>query len=697
MITDAQQKVQAGHLQRKAYLYVRQSSMRQVLENTESTRRQYGLRQRAVALGWAADQVIVIDSDLGKSGASAVDREGFQRLVTEVGMGHAGLVMGLEVSRLARNCTDWHRLLEICALSDTLILDEDGLYDPAQFNDRLLLGLKGTMSEAELHLLRARLRGGVISKARRGELQCALPIGLIYDPAGRVVLDPDQQVQQAVGHFFRTFQRTGSAMATVKALRQQGLRFPRRVRSGVHKDEVFWSELTHPRALWLLHNPRYAGAFFFGRTRHRKRADGRTISQRLSRDEWISLIPRAHPGYISWDQFEEHQRRLLDNARAYGPARRHGPPREGPALLQGLVVCGQCGSRMTVRYHQRKGRLHPDYVCQSQGIREGRPICQTIPGAAIDKGIGELLVEAVSPLTLEVALTVQKELETRVEDVDRLRRKQVERARYEVELARRRYMQVDPDNRLVADELEREWNEKLRGLTDAQEEYERQKQADAIAFDEAQRKKILALATDFPRLWNDPNTPQRERKRMVRLLLEDVTLLKDDKVTLHVRFKGGTTKTLIQPIPLSAWQLRQTSREVVSEVDRLLDLHTRAEIVAILNAKGMRSGEGLLFQRLTVARIERDYGLKSRYARLRERGMLSLSEVARRLDVCPQTVNRWRRYGLLLAHAYNDRGECLYEPPGEDAPVRYRRKGVYAKRHLREFVLNRRDEVQYGT
>jgi DNA invertase Pin-like site-specific DNA recombinase len=318
MMSDGPQKVTPRHLRRHAYLYVRQSTLRQVFENTESTARQYALRQRAVALGWPQDQVIVIDTDQGQSGASAAGREGFQRLVAEVGLGRAGLVMGLEVSRLARNSTDWHRLLEICALSDTLILDEDGLYDPAHFNDRLLLGLKGTMSEAELHVLRARLRGGILNKARRGELETPLPIGLVYGADGRVALDPDQQIQGTVRLFFETFRRVGSAIATVKTFRHQRLMFPRHARSGPRGGEVLWDVLEHARALEVLHNPRYAGAFFFGRTRQRRSPEGASRFELLPRDEWIALVPEAHPGYITWAEYEDNQRRLRENAQAHG-------------------------------------------------------------------------------------------------------------------------------------------------------------------------------------------------------------------------------------------------------------------------------------------------------------------------------------------------------------------------------------------
>jgi DNA invertase Pin-like site-specific DNA recombinase len=314
------QKVSAEHLARTAYLYVRQSTLRQVQTNTESTERQYALRQRAVQLGWSSDQIVVIDTDQGQSGASSTDREGFQRLVADVGLGKAGIVLGLEVSRLARNNADWHRLLEICALSRTLICDEDGLYDPADFNDRLLLGLKGTMSEAELHFIRARLQGGILSKARRGELPMPLPVGLVEDPAGKVVLDPDAGVQRAIRHLFDTFARAGSARAVVQAFNRDGLLFPARVRIGERKGEIVWAPLTHWRVLRTLHNPRYAGAFAYGQRRTRKTADGKTTTRAVPREEW-TLIPDSHPGYLTFEQYEQRDRARHRSDRRPGPRR----------------------------------------------------------------------------------------------------------------------------------------------------------------------------------------------------------------------------------------------------------------------------------------------------------------------------------------------------------------------------------------
>ena len=693
------EKIKLQHLRRNAYLYVRQSTLRQVMENTESTERQYALRQRAVQLGWSQEQIIVIDNDLGQSGASAADRAGFQRLVAEVGLGRAGIVMGLEVSRLARNSADWHRLLEMCALTETLILDEDGLYDPAHFNDRLLLGLKGTMSEAELHVLKARLQGGILNKARRGELITPLPIGFRYGPEGQVLLDPDREVQKSVRMFFETFRRTGSAIATVKTFREQGLTFPHRIRGGANKGEILWKPLLHSRALWLLHNPRYAGVFFYGRSQQRRHPDGGLRHHKLQRQEWAAFLPGAHAGYISWEQFEENQKRLLENSQAYSTERRKSPPREGPALLQGIVLCGRCGHRMTVRYHHIRGRLVPDYVCQLEGIARAEPICLRVPGAGVERAIGTLLIETVTPLTLEVSLAVQEELFRRRDEAEELRQKHVERLRYEADLAKRRYMQVDPDNRLVADELEGQWNEKLKAHKEALESLKEHRDVQTRILDAAERARVLALAKDFPRLWNDPRIPNRERKRMVRLLLEDVTLNKGSEITAQIRFKGGTTQTLYCPLPPPIAELRKSPAQLVAEVDRLLDDYTHGQIAAILTHKGKRTVDGTPLSRLNIRYIQQAYGLVPRYERLRNRGMLTLSELAEQLGVACGTVKNWNQAGFLRSHLYNDRNDCLFEPMGDEAPVKGKHKGLMIS--LRQMRLSRKispekhKEVQY--
>ncbi len=659
----AAEKVTAGHLRRDAYLYVRQSTLRQVMENTTSTDRQYGLRQRAVALGWALDQITVIDEDLGRSGASAVGRDGFQRLVADVGMGKAGIVIGLEVSRLARNNADWHRLLEICALTETLILDEDGLYDPCDFNDRLLLGLKGQMSEAELHLLKARLRGGQLTKARRGELTMPLPVGLVYDPAGRVVLDPDQGVRDAVACLFATFARTGSARATVKAFAAEGLTFPSRVQAGPNKGTLGWLPLRHHRVLQVLHNPRYAGAFAYGRRRQRRQPDGRTRHSLQPREAWTALIPGAHPGYLTWAQYEDNLARLAECAQARGEDRRASPPREGPALLQGLVICGQCGKRMTVRYHTRRGKAVPEYLCQRAGIEDARPSCARIGGGEVDAAVGELLLATITPLALDTALAVQAELENRAAEADGLRRQRVERARHAADAARRRYLAVDPDNRLVAANLEADWNDALRTLTTAQEDYERQA-ARAAPLDTAGKARISALASDFPALWSDPRTPQRERKRMTRLLIADVTLTRaDHRITAQVRFKAGQTTSIKVDAGLPAYEARRTPRNIIAEIDRLLDDHTEAGVAEQLNHRGLTSGTGQPFHSGIVHHIRVKHQLATREERLRKRGLVPLDEAAAALGVCTTTLKAWHHEGRLAAQRVNQKGEHYYQIP----------------------------------
>jgi len=670
----ANQKVSASHLKRQAYCYVRQSTLKQVFENTESTKRQYALRERAIALGWPVVQIVTVDSDLGQTATSVADRQGFQKLMTEVSLGRVGLVMGLEVSRLARNNADWARLLEICGITDTLILDEDGIYNPTDFNDRLLLNMKGTFSEVELHVLRSRLRGGILSKARRGELKTRLPTGFVYDHNDKIIIDPDKQVQQSIRLFFDIFQRTGAAFATVKAFAADDMKFPCRMHLGPDKDKVKWQRLTSGRALSILKNPRFAGAYYYGRQRSQINVDGSTTYFQVPRDQWLVLIKDVHPGYITWGQYEENLRRMRQNAVAYNNIDRKTPPREGPCLLQGLAICGKCGQRMTIRYkYQRKGRIEPAYLCQRNRIERWESSCQYIPGAGIDEAIGKLLLDSVTPLTLEVALQVQQELENRFKEADKLRKQQVERAEYEANLARRRFMQVDPENRLVADTLEAQWNEKLRHLQDANDYYEKHRRQESEKLKKTQQKEVLQLAKDFPRLWKNPRTPVREKKRMIRYLIEDVTMIRADDIRLHVRFKGGATKTLKLPLPLKGWQYNVTDPKIVEIVDELLTDHTNSEIAIILNKRGYKSGQGHRIDRQTVVGITHKYKLKTRYARLRATGKLRANEVANLLRVTVATVRRWGKKGIINTYPYNDRNGCLYEHPGVNSPLMKKR------------------------
>ena len=662
-------KVQPHHLERDAYLYIRQSSMKQVIENTESTKRQYALRARATALGWPDDRIVVIDSDQGESGASAAWREGFRRLVTDVGLGRAGIVMGLEVSRLARNNADWHRLLEICALANTLILDEDGVYEPTNFNDRLLLGLKGTMSEAELHVLKARLRGGILNKVRRGEYRCVLPTGLAYNESGAVILDPDAQVRETIAHFFETFARVGSAHQTVKAFRDEGLRFPSRLRAPAAG--VVFRQLTASAAMRTLRNPRYAGAYAYGQRVYTRTLDGKKTLRKRACDDWLACIPNAHPGYITWDRHQENLRLLAENGHGYDVARA-SPPREGVALLQGRAVCGRCGQHLRVRYRDARGRLESWYVCDRATDSRAEPNCQSLAGAPIDEAVGLLVAEKMTPAAVELALEVRKEIEARYEEADQLRCRAIERAQVDADLAERRFMMVDPANRLVADTLESDWNEKLRALAKVRDERERARRDDRIAIDDAIRDRLFTMTTDFKRLWSAPSTPNRERKRMLAYLIEDVTLVKlaaEGTTRIHVRFRGGQTTTLTTVNPKASWEKVKTPSEIVNLVDHLLDDHLYEEIADILNARGLRPGGaawpgrgGARFTAIRVQYIVHTYGLRWRFDRLRARGLLTKKELAGRLGIHEYTLTRWVKHGIIKAHAYNGHA-WLYEEP----------------------------------
>jgi len=461
----------------------------------------------------------------------------------------------------------------------------------------------------------------------------------------------------------------------VQFFRHQGLKFPRRNPAG--SGDIRWEELTLGLALQTLHNPRYAGTFCYGRQRSTRGVDGRRRWHVLPREEWRFVKHQAHPGYLTWDEFIANEQRLRENRQAHSADERQaGPPREGPALLQGLVLCGKCGRRMTVRYHHRGGRLTPDYLCQKESIEAAQCVCQSIAGGSIDDAVGAHLVQAITPLALEAALQVQTEIQTRQADAARLRQQQVQRAEYEAEQARIRYLRVDPNNRLVADTLETRWNEKLRLLAETREECEKQERLDSAQLSAEQKERIRALASEFPRLWHDPQTPDRDRKRMARLLLEDVTLRREQDCLVQLRFKGGATHELRLPLAKTTAQLRKTSPEVVARMDQLLADHTETEVAQILNQEGWRSGQGHAFTTPLLRKVQATYKLKSHCDRLRANGWLTAEELAAALQCPPTTVKYWRSQGYVPAVLTESMPGYLYKKPAESflAQIRERHR-----------------------
>lgn len=591
-----------------AILYVRQSTMRQVRLNTASAERQYGLRDRIKDLGWPESAIVVIDEDQGRSGAFVGGREGFQRLMAEVAAGHVGLVAGLEVSRLCRDNADWAQLVKVCSLTDTTLMDEQGLYDPRDVNDGIILDFKGGLAKAEYRLIINRCQSAIRLRATDGRFRSRLPAGLVYDPQERVVLDPDLQVQEAFRNFFAVYSRLGTARAVVREFRQQGLKVPVRAWKSPGS-ELHWKELTQSHAIQILHQPRYAGVYCYGRKKSRRTVEGKVLLRRLPREKWVAFLPGKHEGYISLEEFERNQQRLREELPGRGKYL-GGPPREGAALLQGLVVCGVCGRGMTVSYQSLvSGRIVPIYRCPGDSLDTAGRICQFMRGEGIDEAVEHLLLEQVTPLAAEKALQVHQELQAREEATDRLRQRGLERARYEVDLAHRRYLQVDPENRLVAASLERAWNEKLQEMGRAQQEYEATRQRACEKVLPEVEEALGEMVRDFPSLWKDPRTPLREKKRMARLLIEDVTLIKGSPAKVQVRFRGGMTRTLDVELPLPWTKAHTTPREVIEAIRRWGPGKTNREVAHLLNEKGFKTGMSHLFDKQKVSRLRQIYGL----------------------------------------------------------------------------------------
>lgn len=653
----ASPKVRPDHLDRLAFIYVRQSSLAQVLHNTASTARQYDLVQRALDLGWPRERIVVIDQDQGQSGASAAGRDGFQSLVSEVGLGRAGAVLCLEASRLARSCSDWYRLIEICALADTLVVDEEGIYDPGQYNDRLLLGFKGTMSEAELHWLRNRLLGGKLEKAHKGQLRFRLPTGLIYDPTNQVILDPDEQVQDAIRLIFDLFDDSGSALAVVKHFTDHQLPFPTRHWGGIRDGELTWRPLSHGRALAILHNPAYAGAYVYGRTKTRTRTlpgeapriKGRT--RQVKREDWPIVLQNAHPGYITWEQFLRNQQRLDDN-RTFHPEERRGAAREGAALLQGIALCGLCGRRMSVRYQNGI----PCYVCAQFHTHFAGKTCQHMRGDGIDAAVACTFLEAMQPAHLEVSIAALEHIEARAQQIDHQWQLRLERAHYEAELAQRRFLAVEPENRLVARSLERDWNEKLVEIERLEREYTALPKLTTYLASPEERQRILDLAQDLPTVWYSSTTTHTERKQLVRFLIKDVTLTKRETVIhIGIRWQTEALTLLDAPRPKRVYDAARTDPAVVERVRELAPTHTDRQIAELLNRDNFTPGKGGTFSDGKVQWIRYAYAIPTGCplgpaacpTGQRGDGRYSARAAAELLNISVSTVAAWCKSGRL--------------------------------------------------
>jgi DNA invertase Pin-like site-specific DNA recombinase len=651
-------KITEQHQSKPAYVYVRQSTMAQVRHHQESTERQYALRQKALELGWSEAAIHTLDRDLGLSGAQMTGREDFKTLVSDISLGQVGAVFALEVSRLARSDLDWHRLLQLCALTQTLVIDEDGCYDPSDFNDGLLLGLKGTMAQAELHFLRARLLGGKLNKAKKGELRFPLPVGYCYDEQAGIIADPNEEVRGTVELVFRLFHEAGSAYAVVQRFLENGLRFPKRAYGGAWNGQILWGRLSHGRVLSILKNPSYAGMYVFGRYQYRQQitaaGEVRKRMQAVARPDWRVSLKEHHAGYISWEEFEKNAERLEKNRTNGEETVPSGPAREGLALLQGLMLCGSCGRSLTVRY-LGNGGIYPTYLC-NRLLREGLATnyCMSFRCDLLDAVISQEVLKALQPAELELALAALHELEVRDQTIFRQWQMRLERAEYEAALAERRYQEVDPSQRLVVATLERRWNEALLRLEDLKKQAaEFQRQETRLATPE-QKAKVLALARDLPRLWHAPTTQAKDRKRMLRLLIKDITVEKptDQKQLLvHIRWQGGACTDLAVSLPPNFADRVRYPAAFVERVRELAHGLLDALIAERLNQEGQLSALGKPFTVSMIKWIRHRYQIPA--AKLIRPEELTVQQVAERFGVSPNVVYYWIERGVIQARRLN--------------------------------------------
>jgi DNA invertase Pin-like site-specific DNA recombinase len=648
-------KIKPSHTQRAAFVYIRQSTPGQVEHNRESTARQYALADRACQLGWPKEQVVIVDDDLGLSGSGIDKRSGFARLTSEVALAHVGIVLGLEVSRLARNNADWYRLLELCGVTDTLIGDNDGVYHPALFNDRLLLGLKGTMSEAELHIIRARLDGGIRNKAARGELRRGLPVGFVWgEQDGEVLFHPDEAVTSAIRTVFERFAEFGSARRVWLWFRSEGLSFPLQTTPAGMPGPIRWVTPTYTALHHILSNPVYAGAYTYGKTRYERYVDEHgTVRKRirhLPMDQWAVLIPDHHSGFIDWATFQANQARLDSNTRPK-PHQSGGAVREGSALLQGLVTCGHCGRRLHVHYRGRNSA--PGYHCAGKDLVAGRGVyCLNVGGMVIEQAVVRAFLEAITPAAIEAVRLSVGQLESNHDAALSQWRLEVERARYEAERAERRYRSVEPENRLVARGLETEWEKRLRDLTAAEMELRRREQQRPNSLGPEQLQRIQMLGSDIGQVWGADSTTDRDRKELLRTLLEEVVMnLKraEGHAHLTLRWRGGAITALDVPVPRFKPMGPRTDEDTISLLRRLAALYPDEVIAGILNRQGRKTASGERFTANQVGSLRR-YRDISRFqppAEPPSGELVSIRKAAQILGMNTSSIHRWLADGFI--------------------------------------------------
>jgi len=639
-------KIQSYHQQKMACIYLRQSTMFQVMHNQESTERQYALQQKAQQYGWDTSRIRIMDGDLGQSGSHTTNREDFKTLVAEVSMGNVGAIFVLEASRLSRSSADWNRLLELCSLTQTLIIDQDGCYDPSQFNDQLLLGLKGTMSQAESHLIRARLHGAKINKAKRGELRFPIPVGYIYDEDGKIAFDPDAQVCHVIRLLFDLFKEKQTAYGVVHYFGSHNLQFPKRSYGGRWKGKLLWGKLTHERVLHILKHPFYAGVYTYGRYKSSKKLNPKgEIVSRLKRqpmEQWPVMIKDHHCQYITYDQFEHNVQQLQLNKANIPDNLLAGPPREGLTLLQGLLVCGICGRRMTIRYTINNS-IVPTYLCNWQK-RQGLTSCECFSFRAdiVDPVITQKVIEVLTPANVSIALHALSEIEKRTASLDKHWQMNIQRCQYQADLAQRRFEQVDPANRLVAASLEKDWNRQLEKLTLATNEYQQYQKKTETDFPSHKRKEIIALAKQIPTLWSK-TTNTKDKKRIVRLLISDITVTKDRQTKtlfLNVRWQAGPLQQIQVTLPPNAIDKVRYPTAIVEKVRALtMQYGDDKRTIAVLKEQGLIGAKGKPFSTSMIKWIRHKH--KINIPPIKSENEFTVDQVRKMFNISRHMVYYW--------------------------------------------------------